>query len=425
MKKILGFAAVAAMGLASTSALASKARILALGDEVEDNYFIEDSRSIFTNAAYVNDYSDTLMLEWGGNGAFTILDQNDNAKAMGGFLKKSGNFTYGIYLGNESNVSSFLRIVASPDSPSAANLQSTYLATADNQTDFFVGSTMSNGIKWGWNFLWTSDKNEANTAANSKDSAMATRFGLLGSNWEGFVNLSLNSESEKKNLTTPTKFDGKLGFLLGGSYKLDSGVKLHAAYKTFKWEQTGGNQTAGVKTDGSFTRYFIGAGKVHKLSETDSVFFRAVYDALNVELKYASGKAELDRKALPLVAGYEVNATSWLTLRGSVSYHLLGNAESKNLATVVGSEQSTNPGAANFGLKGLALASYDGSTTDGKKSIANSTSVNAGASLLFGNLTVDGFIGTTAASRAATTQSKQGVLALDNLMTRVGMTYKF
>ena len=43
MKKILGLTAAVVMGLTSTTALASKARILALGDEVEDNYFIEDS----------------------------------------------------------------------------------------------------------------------------------------------------------------------------------------------------------------------------------------------------------------------------------------------------------------------------------------------------------------------------------------------
>ena len=57
MKKILGLSAAIVMGLTSTAALASKARILALGEEVEDHYFIEDSRSIFTNASYVNNYA--------------------------------------------------------------------------------------------------------------------------------------------------------------------------------------------------------------------------------------------------------------------------------------------------------------------------------------------------------------------------------
>jgi hypothetical protein len=89
----------------------------------------------------------------------------------------------------------------------------------------------------------------------------------------------------------------------------------------------------------------------------------------------------------------EADATSWLTLRGSVSQDVVLNT-TKNTA--------------------------------GRKSTdTNSTNVNAGATLNFGNLKVDGVVGTTGSSRAATTASEQGVLATDNLMTRVGVTYKF
>ncbi|WP_127716556.1 hypothetical protein [Halobacteriovorax sp. HLS] len=420
MKKILGFTAVATMGLVSTTALASKARILALGEEVEDNYFIEDNRSIFTNAAYINNYADTLTLEWGGTGATSggTLDQDADPKAMGGFLKKTGNFTYGLYLGNESNVSSFLRILASPTG--------TYLSTADNQIDLFLGSETASGIKWGANFVYTKDSNEpatAGAAAYSEDNAMAVRLGALADQWEGYVNLSLDSKSEKKNLTVPSKFDGKFGLQVGGSYKI-SDYKLYASYKTFSWDQTGGNQSAGVKSEGKFNRLFVGAGKSHKINSTDTVSVRAYYDVLNVEMKYTADKSELSRTALPVIATYEANATSWLTLRGSVSYNLVGQSESKRLSKVVNGTYS-NGAAVVDTLKGLALASYNGSMTDGKTTISNGTAVNAGASLLFGDLTIDGFIGTTAASRAATTSAKQGVLALDNLLTRVGMTYNF
>ncbi|WP_372651318.1 hypothetical protein [Halobacteriovorax sp.] len=418
MKKILGLSAAVVMGLTSTAALASKARILALGEEVEDHYFIEDSRSIFTNASYINNYADTMMLEWGGTGATSggTLDQDSDPKAMGGFLKRSGNFVYGVYLGNESNVSSFLRILASPTG--------TYLATADNQLDLFIGSELASGIKWGANLVYTDDKKETTGATHSTDKAMAVRLGAQADAWEGYVNVSLASESEKKNLTVPSKFDGKLGLQVGGSYKLKD-YKVYASYKQFDWDQIGGNQSAGVKSEGGFSRYFLGAGKVHKINSTDTVTVKAVYNVLNVEMKYASGdKSELTRRALPLVATYEAQATSWLMLRGSVSHNLMGTAESKRLSKVVNGTYS-NGAAVVDTLKGLALSSYNGSMTDGETSIGSSTAINAGASLLFGNLTIDGFVGTTAASRATATQSKQGVLALDNLMTRVGMTYKF
>jgi hypothetical protein len=416
MKKILGLSVIAAMGLASTTTLASKARIIALGEEVEDQYFIEDSRSIFTNAAYVNNYSDSLMLEWGGSGSTSgnYLDQDSDPKAMGGFLKKSGNFTYGVYLGNESNVSSFLRIAASPDDLTTA----TYLENADNQVDFFIGSEMANGIKWGANFLYTSDSNEPSgvNTAYSEDSAMAVRFGALATNWEGYVNLSLKSESEKKNLTPASKFDGKFGIQAGGSYTMNE-YKMYASYKTFTWEQTGGNQAAGVKTDGGFNRLFVGVGKTHKINSTDTVTLRAYFDSLNIEMKYASGTAELKRTALPIIASYEANATSWLQLRGSVNYNLIGTAESKNLSTFVGTES----GSLSNSLKYKALASYNGSLTNGKSTIEDGTGVRAGASLLFGKLTVDGVIGASTAAGSA----KTGVLQLDNLLTRVGMTYNF
>ncbi len=414
MKKILGLSAAVVMGLTSTAALASKARILALGEEVEDHYFIEDSRSIFTNASYVNNYANTMMLEWGGNGFgnSSFLDTDSSPKAMGGFLKKSGNYVYGVYLGNESNVSTFLRVLASPDTYTNG-----YLASSDNQTDFFVGSETTSGVKWGANFVYTKDKNEATGAANSSDKGMAMRLGAQKDMWEGYANVSLVSESERKNNSTPTKFEGKLGLQVGGSYVMND-IKMFASYKQFDWEQTGGNQAAGVKTDGGFTRYFIGAGKTHKINETDMVFVKAMYNALNVELEYASGKAELTRRALPLIVGYEAQATSWLVFRGSVSHNLMGTAESKNLATVVGTENSNM----SDGLKYIALGSYSGSPVDGKKTITNSTKINTGASLVFGDLTVDGFVGTTDTSGSS---SKKGIFALDNLMTRVGMTYKF
>ena len=99
---------------------------------------------------------------------------------------------------------------------------------------------------------------------------------------------------------------------------------------------------------------------------------------------------------VPLVAGLEYDAASWLTLRGSVSQTLWGTQEDKS----------------------------------NKKGFANSTLVNAGASLKFGEMTVDGVIGNSAAGAAPTgtvgdTSVGNGNLRTDNLMSRVSMTYRF
>lgn len=413
MRKI--FLSTLALAALTSNVYASKARILALGEEAEDNFFVMDSRYIFTNASYANEYANNLFIEWGDKGVATALDDNTSPKAMGGFLMKSGSYTYGAYLGNESNVSSFLRILASE--ATASNSTSMDLPTSDNQIDlFFAGGA---DVKWGANLVYAASETKETGKEKIEDNAMALRLGAHTDAWDGFANISLVSDAENKNLATKNKFEGKLGFQVGGSYTMDS-KKFHASLKKFDWEQSRNN----VKTDGGFTRIDAGMGNTYKVTDSGSVFTRVQFSSINVQLDYAAGKAELDRTVVPFVIGYEGKATSWLTLRGSLSHNLYSNVKSKNLGSIPGATTASPIPT----LQYLALATYNGSTVDSEATIANSTSVNAGATLAFGNLEIDGFIGASPIARnAGATDSgkKQGVLATDNLLTRVGMTYKF
>jgi hypothetical protein len=422
MKKIIITAA--ALAAIAPSVYASKARILALGDAVEDNYFVEDSRRIFTNPAHIHNYKNQVFLEWGENGAAAggALDSDDTPKAMGGFLMESGNLVYGAYLGNESNISSSLRIIASDIDN---NTGQAVLPTADNQIDLFVGGDMGS-LKWGADFIYTAaDRDDANKV-KSEDSAMALKTGVQAKNWEAFLNLSLNSESEVgagyisaagATYTNAQKFDGKFGIQLGGVYKLNNGAEAFVAVKKFDWEHT----VSTTKTDGGLMSYRLGYGKKMKAGN-GLAFARAYYENIAVELeRNGLAKAELKNSLVPVVFGYEAQATSWLTLRGSVKHNLIGTAEGKQLSSYLGT----------FGnhLQAAVARNYNGTTTtgylNGKQTIANSTEVNAGASLNFGKLTVDGFVGTTAGSRTGNNNTKNGVFATDNLLTRVGMTYAF
>ena len=94
------------------------------------------------------------------------------------------------------------------------------------------------------------------------------------------------------------------------------------------------------------------------------------------------------KPSFPLTLGFEADATSWLVLRGSVSQNVLINKTE---------------------TKGVS-----------KGTQANQTSVNAGATLNFGKLKVDGSIG-----NAAGTGNQTGVLKTDDLLTRVGVHYWF
>ena len=458
MKKIIAISSLAALMGMSANATISRTRALGnMETDLEGNYWFDDSRDIFLNPAMMHKYADSVILEWGGNGqdltansdSEVSLNTDGDPKAQGGFLKKSGNYVYGVYLGNESNTSAQLRALASSQAAIAQGLAAgtnggELLQSADNQIDLFFG--WGSDLKYGVSFLYTKDDR---STQNEEDEAMAIRFGVDADKWDAHLNLSLKSQSKEtvslSNLTGVTtstieqEFDGKLGLQVGGSYELNNGSRLWAFYKTFKWDQNDGfdysnatNQTvldtvdtnvntaagktvlSGSKnrgkqgtTEGDFTTIQLGWGQV--IESGKGKLFTSVYlEQLTIEVKGAQ-TAEVENLTLPVTIGYEAKATEWLTLRGSVVHNIYGQRDNKNYT------------ALNTVGNSLAVAGYG---AEGEGSLENSTNVNAGATLTFGKLNIDGFIGTTAFSRTGSA-GEQGVLSTDNLMTRVAMTYNF
>lgn len=422
MKKILVTAA--ALSALSTSVYASKARILALGDEVEDNFFVEDARRIFTNAAQIHNYNNQVWLEWGSEGAVSnTLDADTDPKAMGGFLMDCGNMICGVYMGNESNISSSLRMIGTD----VSKTQGGSLATADNQIDLFIGG--DNGIKWGVDFIYTSDEDKLESGKKREDSAMALKMGVLENNWEAYVNVSLNSESKVDNGYTNTtadlEFDGKFGLQLGGSIDLADNREAFISAKKFTWDQKSDSTT----TEGGLMSYRLGYGKNFEVAGNGHAFIRGFYESIEVSMERSGvDKGELNRTRLPLVIGYEAKATDWLTLRGSVTHNLHGKVEGKNLSTYLsdtGTAVDTIHEVVANNYNALEGSVGSGTYLNGEKSLPNSTTVAAGATLNFGKLAVDGFVGSTAGSRTGDIGSNEGIFSTDNLMTRVGMTYSF
>ncbi len=454
MKKIILSSAVLAL-FGSANTYASQARLLALGMNETDNegsYYISDVRNMFLNPAYINLYANTVTLEWGSYGQYVMIDStsttktsaatlNVNAsapKAQGGFLKKGENFVYGVYLGNESNTSSLLRIAGTSAvstmngyTGTTASATSKMLQTADNQVDVFFGGE-SSGLKWAANALAAAGKDETRSG---KDSAYAVRGGVIGSGWDAHLNLSLASKAEATDTVSVAalgvtstsvrqEFKGKLGFQVGGSYVLPAG-RLFGYVKHYGWEQTDGftynstvqnnigGQSGTVK--GDFTSTHVGWGHNMDVNNGDKVFTSLAAKKTDINLKF-SNKSEVRHLVIPVTVGYEAKAAEWLTLRGSFIQNLWGTRDNKNI---------DNYGATGTRLNKAASASIvsAGYGSSGKSTIVNSTTVNAGATLTFGNLDVDGLIGTTATD--GTASSKKGVLSLENLETSVAMTYKF
>ena len=117
---------------------------------------------------------------------------------------------------------------------------------------------------------------------------------------------------------------------------------------------------------GDQTKFEVGAGHIYEISPTARLNFDLKYSYAKVELD--EGDAELKNTGLPLNIGAEVDATSWLVLRGSVTSDLFGLGE-----------ETINLG---------------GTDTD-DVSADEVYRVNLGATLNFGELKIDGNLGTT------------------------------
>ena len=149
---------------------------------------------------------------------------------------------------------------------------------------------------------------------------------------------------------------------------------------------------------GSFENSFyqIGVARTERLSDKTMMFVKLSAFMNDFEEKNGT-KETTETMAVPVSIGFEHDATSWLTLRGSVAQYLWSDEEEK-----VGNVKT-------------------------ERTLASSTSVNAGATLKLGDFNVDGLIGTGNDGTGALAKrgEQAGVLSMDNLMTRVSLTYRF
>ena len=94
-KQILIAAGLAAL---STSAWATQARLQALGQESTfGSLYYSDTRSVFKNPAYINEYNNFVVTEIARGGG------DANAEMEGGFYKSAGNLNYGFHFSDTDN----------------------------------------------------------------------------------------------------------------------------------------------------------------------------------------------------------------------------------------------------------------------------------------------------------------------------------
>jgi hypothetical protein len=366
MKKQL----VVALGLTvlAAPAFASKARLQALGEDVNGSFYVNDNRNVFLNAAQVNNHKDLATFEWGNTA--TTTDTTSAPRAEGGVFRGHNNLVYGLYLGSESNTSNGFRAASG------------VAVAEENNIDLFVAGDA--GIKWGANVTYSNSSKDETTAGDDKQSALRTRFGVIAGDIEGWANINISNKAE----SGAQEFKGKLGYKVGGVYHMND-YNIFADYQSFDGEAEGA-----FEGDLSSNQLQVGAGRAMKLNDKATMFTKAQYTQTKQDIDAGPAATDIKSKAIPVVIGLEYDAASWLVLRTSVAQNIWSSVDN-----------------------------------DGDKSPAhNTTVVNAGATLKFGELSVDGVIGNgvdNANASGDNTATGNGNVRTDNLMSRVSTTYRF
>jgi hypothetical protein len=416
MKKIMMVGS--ALMLLSTSAFATKARLQALGEDKDGSYFISDYRNIYINPSELNSMSNSVVVEWGSSGNTLLagdasLDPDDTPKAQGGVIHGLSNgMKLGVILGDETDVASLTRMLAS--NVYGGTTSTKFLKTADNVIDLFVAGQSS--FNWGANLLYTSSKDESN---GIKQNAYAARLGANQGAWNAHMLIALGAKAENTSTAKLPTYKGNFGARIGGGYDISTMNKVFGMYENYSWKQD--NVTDPERT-AKFSKGILGVGHTEKLSDSSTMFAKAQVEMVAIEVEAVSTlvAAKIDRLALPLSVGFEHTATDWLILRGSLVQNLYGTVKDSGLDENFSSAAAANTG---YVLRNAANAKYGSSMSgSGKKTLANSTAVNAGATLAFGKVKIDGLVGTTSSTGTA---ANKGILSWRNLETRVGMTYNF
>jgi hypothetical protein len=374
MKRNVNVLVIAGLAVLSTNAFASKARVQALGqDGNRGSEYIADSRNVFRNPAALNETKNYLVTEWG---SAVNSDGNAAPRAEGGFFREMGAFNYGLYLGNDGT-----------NNATRTNTATTFMPQ-DNALDLFLAGDM--GVKWGARLHYAGAKDEATTTnVTKKNTAYGIGLGVVAGAIEGYANVDISDKSEGAALASD-EWKLKPSYLVGGSFTWTD-YTFFASYENTKAEQ----KLANVNTTFKGSEIVVGVGRTMEINPTARIFGDAKVSIASDTNVTATGKTK--NNTLPLTIGMEADATSWLTLRGAVSQNVFLNQTK---------------------------------TAAGKKvTNANTTTVNAGATLNFGKLKVDGLIGTSDAARNGTVSANNGTnagtLTTDNLLTKVAVSYWF
>ncbi len=367
MKKLL----VIAVALAAVNAQATRARVAALANSPH----LVDTATVYNNPADIFALgSDYVNLE---SGATTSTSLTDGAEGM--VVRTMGDTKWGLSLGHDSPNASVggLRSLGA-----ALGANAGFAFGQQNPIELTYGAKAAD-MAWAATLVYSNYQDKtpglaAGTAA--KESSMGVRLGARAGNWDAALRLGLTSTVE---LGDGDKYTGTAAIGANGGYMMDS------------WYLFGNLSSLGFKTEDNvtgetskYTATSIAIGAMTEVKKDGSGFFYGASLNNSTSKEDVSG-GKMTSMTLPVWIGTEVDAASWLTLRGSITQtlQLMNNTKTENnLGTVT-----------EFSPAG------------------NDTTVNMGAGLKFNKLTLDGSL--------AGTMAGGQVINANNLLAMVGLTY--
>lgn len=367
MKKTL---IIASLALFALPAFASKARLAALANSAH----LSDIQEVFSNPSKLTESGDWLTFEMGATSSNASGDQTTliSPNAEGGFARGAGDARYGFYLGHHATWVADTRV------PNSLVTGTAYL-TDENPVDLFYATKMGD-MSWGVGLHHSSSDRKSNAR---KQTATGLTAGVTANNWDAGIEVGLTNTYKLDGATDTIDFKGKTAIALNGTYTMDT-LTFHGSYAMGggKADVTG---TATPATDIDSSRYILGVVNSHKADGAD-FFYGTNYDMLTYKNK-AGTEAKYTHTRMPVFAGIEADAASWLVLRASISQNFLIGSTKNELAGATESD-----------------------------TIGNNTTVVAGAGLKFNKLILDGTIEQSTGSAN---------IDSDDLLANASLTYMF
>jgi hypothetical protein len=376
MKKLL---AIAALSLAAAPAMASKARMTSLSSAAH----LIDTQTLFVNPGDIHYLGEFATIEFGDNtSTYSATGVTRNPKAEGGFVRKVGTGSVGAYIGHRSETTTaFIDGINVAIRAAGGTNTNGELLTEQNPLDLFYGTEVA-GMKMGFDLHYSNSKQDlgSTTTVTQKVNTAGVSAGIRNDVWNGYLRVGLAGKTESNKAVFVPELESK------GLYKLGGGCFVNSLYYFANYEYaTGTSKVATTTTDITKNQYEVGMINNQKV-DTGNFFYGLSYVSYEVK-KEAATKTTTSYGKLPLVIGVELDAASWMTLRGTVKQSVL-----------IGDSKDD----------GLGTSSYANILT-------NDTEIAAGVGLKFNKITVD------ATLAGATTGAVNG----NTLLANASMTYNF